>query len=69
MYTFLKATKVKDGWSVEITEKRHLHHIDDIDKLAKQLGLKDSSSEVQKEFCLKRTQEQQLKMLSSLQVY
>ena len=35
----ITANKVKDGWSVEITDKVHLHSESDVFKFVKQNGL------------------------------
>ena len=45
MIKWLKAIKVKDGWSVVIINREHLYSKSDVIKLAKQLGL-----EIKKQF-------------------
>ena len=45
MIKWLKAIKVKDGWSVVIINREHLYSESDVIKLIKQLGL-----EIKKQF-------------------
>ena len=45
MIKSLKAVKVKDGWAVEVIDRKHLLLKSDVIKLVKQLGL-----EIQEQF-------------------
>ena len=45
MIKWLKAIKVKDGWSVVIIDREHLYSESDVLRLIKQLGL-----DIQKQF-------------------